>query len=409
MASITPEMDGQRPNTGIARSLTEDKTKDATFKPVLISSPTKRNKVQSSGYGTVVPKVPKREPAPPPEEASPELTFKPDLSMTKKVRNAVTATGYGKVTPGKRIVSRVEEPSFKPDLSLTARARKAVTSTGYGKNAVVPKKSDEDAYRPSFQPNMNFSKRSTIMRKQVASRLLDERPRTAPAGRREETPRSPLLHTLAADRSNEQTTELSIEGPDFVLDGCALANTPAALSKSLIDLAPPPVKHNKHGEGILQQATATGYGSSWAPEVSYTEAKPAKPVLHFGKQADTYIIDSSELPVFKNKNTDRVVANYARGQYSPPVVQIERPKTADRADKYYSSPRDHLPGIEDLPVVKNKLDHVASSGYGIVSPSGYNTVPVTKEKSGGETVPEPTVENIENNSDDAVEEQTTIL
>jgi len=355
-----------------------------SFKPTLISSPTKRKIAQSSGYGHILPHVPKREPAPRPEETSKELTFKPNLAVTEKVRKNITSTGYGKVTPEKKVVVRVDEPSFRPDTAVTARMRKKATSTGYGQRLVEKKKVDPEAYKPSFQPKLDFSKKGAILRKNVHARHLEERPRTAPAdSRREDSPKAPLMHTLAADRG-EPTLEEDIDGPSFVLDGSAFSKTPALLSKSAIDLTPPPLARTKATEKIMKQATPTGYGSTWQPPLYPAPAKEAEPVMHFSKAADTYIDRVEEIPVVVNKSTKAAMTTYPKDGYAPPVATGVRPALSEDGPRMvFGKAGDSLPPVDELPVVKNKLDHVASSGYGIVSPSAYDSAPRAEEANDG--------------------------
>eukprot|EP00041_Stephanoeca_diplocostata_P019629 m.426530 g.426530 ORF g.426530 m.426530 type:complete len:412 (+) comp21355_c0_seq3:146-1381(+) len=407
--SITPDVDVSRDSNDTTASLTVATKEKHTFKPKLMSSPTKRNKVQSSGYGKFVPQVPVRTPAPPPDEVSPELTFKPDTKITKKTRKHVPSTGYGKIIPQKQAVKSVDEPTFSPDLTITAKTRRAVTSTGYGKNVVSPRKFEGE--KLTFQPKLDFSRRASTMRKTVPSRLLEERPKTAPEQRSRSSPKPPLLHTLAQDRS-EPAREKEFEGPAFVLDGLGAANV-GEVSKTLA-ATPPPVKHSKMGKAIKDSAAATGYGKSWTPPCVPVQPKDSPPVLHFGSDAKTYIESTDQLPVVRNKATERARPTYS-SDYTPPVGNIKRPQTAEgtRADKYYPNPSDKLLSMEELPVVKNKLNHIASSGYGVLSPTSYtgtngrSSTPQTPEVQ--RAVPQTPVLSTPRAPVETPEEQTTIL
>lgn len=187
-------------------------SKEATFKPKLLSSPI-RDAVTSSGYGITSPakkdpsaaelpegayddkrfspfKSPFREIESEPRQpyqvetipsAAKELrllrdgedmdpTFVPQLpTSTAAAREAATSSGYGRTSVQPKEPARETDSPFSPSMEKTKKSRKAVASSGYGKVSISPKKAERPLSADyTFQPNMSKSKDSQFY-KQAAS------------------------------------------------------------------------------------------------------------------------------------------------------------------------------------------------------------------------------------------------
>eukprot|EP00036_Acanthoecidae_sp_10tr_P009294 CAMPEP_0182926852 /NCGR_PEP_ID=MMETSP0105_2-20130417/12412_1 /TAXON_ID=81532 ORGANISM="Acanthoeca-like sp., Strain 10tr" /NCGR_SAMPLE_ID=MMETSP0105_2 /ASSEMBLY_ACC=CAM_ASM_000205 /LENGTH=436 /DNA_ID=CAMNT_0025064765 /DNA_START=32 /DNA_END=1342 /DNA_ORIENTATION=+ len=351
------------------------------FKPRLMTPATTRTRVTSSGYGSpnYVPKVVK-EKAPavervPDEE---ELTFKPNMKVTKKVRAKVTSSAYGQTVAAKKDFSdKAEKPSFKPDMTKTERTRKTATSTGYGKALVNKKTVDPKKYDPDFKPKMDFGKAQGKLRISTEARFLAERQRPKTAPEKSDAPKSPLLFTLAADPGRAAKAESTFVGPEFVLDGAALASTPVLHSKSFIDKAPPPLKPTRPGQKLKESATSTGYGSTYKPPQGERAQPKTEPQLKLGKAGSTWIEDPDQLPVVSNPATKNAQATYTAGTYRPETVKREIQPAEPSSAIYIPTPKDSIPSLEETAMPKRKTLHVASSGYGKVGTAAYDGRPAT--------------------------------
>lgn len=461
--STTPETLGTpRPKTA-QRSLTPNDV-DYKFTPEMISSPDLRQKVKSSGYGKQTPVAVPKEIVPSDQELADakELTFKPNMGKSKQ-RSAVTSSGYGKtVAPSKELLAE-EAPTFTPDTAVTQKARKKATGSNYGKSTPEPKTVSAGQYAPTFKPKMDFGKKGEKLRKAAQPRLLEPaRPKTAPAAV-DAKPRAPLRYTLAADHSSEPA-EKEIEGPGFDFSGMAtIGNLPPGQGETLLGKMPPPVTPTAFGKKLKNSATPTGYGSNWAPEVVVQQitapSKSPTPVMHAGIADTSYIASVGDIPVVQAKAFKNVVPNYGEGYE---VVKGERPAQTEAAPKNYypsgapgelpsletleivdnskknknipstygkayapvkaelpspkatpekafvaSSKGDEIPQLNEIEPVRNDLDYVASSGYGIVSTHTQDYQPAHRQserKQGPPVAPKP-----DSGNDTSPDEQTTIL
>lgn len=464
--STTPEtLETPRPKTA-QRSLTpSDKAlADCSFKPEMISSPDLRQKVKSSGYGRHTPVAIPKEIAPTDQQIAEtkELTFKPNMGITSKKRIAVTSSGYGKTVAAPKELVTESAPTFMPDMTLTQKATKKAVGSGYGKATPEPKKVNAEQYAPSFTPNMDFGKKGEKLRKVAQARLLEPaRPKTAPAAV-DAKPRAPLRYTLAADHSAEPA-EKEIEGPGFDFSGMAtIGLLPPGQGETLLGKMPPPVTPTAFGKKLKKSATPTGYGSNWTPEVVPAPTKSPTPVMHTGTAGNTYIDSPGDIPVVQAKAFKSVVPNYGAGYevvkgempppkeaspknyyapgppgelpplatlqifdnskknknvpstygkaYAPLKAELPSPKAATERPFAASSKGDEIPQLNEIEPVRNDLDYVASSGYGIVSTHTQDYQPAHRQserKLAPPVAPKPGSRSADTSP--YPEEQTTIL
>lgn len=458
-------MDTPRPNTATSRSLKNS----GQFQPLLISSPEYRNKARSSAYGknTAV----KRETAAvqalrqEKEELVKSFSFTPDTSVTKTARAKSTSSGYGKAIASPKKLLQGEKPTFKPDdtvTSKTAKQKAVAASSSYGQ--VIPtKKKLVDTNAPTFTPKMDVSKKGDKLRQSTQSRHKETpRPKTAPANDGVSRPTRLMLYTLAADKTDAAQQEDF--GTEFDLSGLNFAAYAPEQNASPIGKMPPPIEHSSVGKKLLKSACPTGYGSSWVPTVESLKKKESSPApLKAGISDSAYIVNADDLPVVTSSNKNDVVTNYGK-DYGPKIAQIlvveptpktffvgrnvEFPAIEDLAKvdnskvnakiqttygSDYKPPtttpkpvtqepgkappfvtsgavgQPLIPSLEDVAVIKHDIDHVASSGYGLVSthaanynPKSVHTSPV--KKTGPPTKPKP-----QHTDEFDPDEQTTIL
>lgn len=70
--------------------------------------------------------------------------------------------------------------------------------------------------------------------------------------------------------------------------------------------------------------------------------------------------------------TEKAAPNYKSGEYVPPAGPKPSPTKTDISTTYVPSKATTIPSVDEIPIVQNNLNHIASSGYGIVPPASYD-------------------------------------
>jgi len=341
------------------------------FSPKMMSSPSLRNKVRSSGYGreTVTPSDQVERTFRTREEKEIEqATFKPNLKYGASLRAQTKSAGYGKELPQpKQKVPPPPRASFKPKTTFgaaQARLKKQAPSNNYGKEAASKPKAKAPP-KPSFAPNMGTSAKSRKLRAQAPSKTYLAAPAERPATPKRVVRNEPLRYTLAADPGREKVAESPEPlGPpmDLSMSEENLKGTPLAG----VFPFPEPLKQSKLAESLKEQASSSGYTGSYEPHqnpLPEREESPRK--LCMGTAETTYLDSPDKLPVvtpmmslFKSVTS----SGYGTEGYEPVRGEITEVESAPT----WGGMKGEIPGIEELalPPATKVSRQVQSTGYG---------------------------------------------
>lgn len=247
------------------------------FQPDFESDPDLRAKVNSSSYGTAVPRP--KSPVKEEDPAEIRARFVPDMKVSEAavaLREKVPSTAYGEKTPQVPPPAEAPKPSFTPEIVRTKEGQKLMgvaVSTHYG--TVIPAApAIREPELPSFRPDLNVSREASQMREKTPSSKygveLPPRPETAPSS--SERPRYERMHTLLEDRTEKPERPKS---PDFVLDAFRASFSGHNLM-SPFKAKPLPGfnEKDKRPGSASKEARSSNYGKV-TPEVK----KATKPIL----------------------------------------------------------------------------------------------------------------------------------
>lgn len=351
---------------------------NTTFSPQLLSNPELRERVRSSSYGTVLPKVEKvvlEENDLRPWQEQP--TFAPSMP-TCELRSKAQSSKYGLEAVSLPQPAAPEVPSFTPEL-ITKNSK--VSQQWHGKSAnygrvTATNTPRKEPPRPSFTPEFPNNKQREKLQSSVSSSRYGavsptpaQRPKSAPAIR----DRASELYTPKNIHDQDDVFAERAKGSGFVLD-CVSVSGMMSRTHKYPGVAPREglfVSSDAARTSRSQQMQAAARSSQYGVKSPARAERPSplkkEQRLSFGGSAW-----NSELPPTPRSAMYDQVRSKGYGKQSPPV--IERPARPTSEPRWNDSRSVKTPELG--PVPRSKLnDKVRSHQYGIASPEKLHRAP----------------------------------